>query len=95
MIVRISGEGQYELDDGEAVRLDELDTALSRALHEKDEGAFDALLAQTIAHVKDRGKPVPARQVVPSAIVVPPGDVTLAEAERFFTDEGPMEPLPA
>jgi len=32
---------------------------------------------------------------VPSDIIVPPEDVSMDEAQQFFTDEGLMQPLPA
>ena len=47
MIVRISNEGQYRLDDGHHHRLDELDDAVVAAVAANDENdfqvAFEAL----------------------------------------------------
>jgi hypothetical protein len=95
VIVRISGTGQYELDDAGVRKLDELDTKLTNALHSGQEREFHQLLHETIQFVQQNGKEVPDDTVVPSDVIVPPEDVTLAEAQNFFTDEGLMQPLPA
>ena len=94
MIVRISSVGQYELDDDAVTTLDKLDTRLTEALHAGNESEFHAALHETISFVQ-RGKEVPHDQLVPSDVVIPPDDITLAEAKDFFTDEGLMAPLPA
>lgn len=95
MIVRISGQGQYELDDAGTRKLDELDSRVTDALQNGREEEFHQALAETIKFVCDNGKVVPATTVVPSDVIVPPDDITLEEAKGFFTDEGLMEPLPA
>lgn len=95
MIVRISGMGQFRLDDNAVKQLDALDTRLTDALNEQNEEEFRATLAETIQFVQESGTEVPDTEVVPSEVIVPPEDVTLAEARDFFTDEGLMAPLPA
>lgn len=95
MIVRISGEGQYELDDAAVHKLDELDTKLTDAVHSGNVEEFHKLLHETITFVQGSGAPVPDDQVVPSEVIIPPDDVSLDEARNFFTDEGLMAPLPA
>ena len=95
MIVRISGTGQFELDDSGVRELDRLDTDLSEALHASQEDKFHQLLAQTIAFVREHGKSVADDRVVGSEVIIPPEDVTMEEAQQFFTDEGLMAPLPA
>ena len=95
MIVRISGTGQFELDDSGVRELDRLDTDLTAALNANDADRFHALLAQTIAFVKDEGSEIADDRIVGSEVIIPPDDVTLQEAHQFFTDEGLMAPLPA
>jgi hypothetical protein len=95
VIVRVSGIGQYELDDDGVRKLDELDTALTNALNAGQEDEFHRALAATIEFVCGTGKSLSDDRVVPSDVIVPPEDVTLEEAQSFFTDEGLMEPLPA
>jgi hypothetical protein len=95
VIVRISGVGQYELDDDGVHKLNDLDTALTDALHASREDEFQSLLQQTIEFVENQGKEVGLDRVVPSDVIVPPADITMTEAQQFFTDEGLMQPLPA
>jgi hypothetical protein len=95
MIVRVSGVGQYELDDTAAHRLEELDRTLTEAVHGGDEEKFHTLLKQTIAFVEENGTEVPHDTVRPSDVIIPPDDISLPEAQRFFEDEGLMHPLPA
>jgi hypothetical protein len=95
VIVRISGVGQYELDDNAVHKLNELDSALTDALHASQEAEFHDLLKQTIQFIQDEGTEVGLDRVVPSDVIVPPADVTMAEAQQFFTDEGLLQPLPA
>lgn len=96
MIVRISGEGQYELDDSAAHRLEALDGRLTDALHAGDERDFHQHLHEVISFVREEGKPVARDQVVPSQVIIPPDDVTMAEAQTFFSDDGQhMHPVSA
>jgi len=95
VIVRISGTGQFELDDSGVRELDRLDTALTEALQSNQQEKFREVLAQTIAFVRDHGASVADERVVGSEVIIPPEDVTMEEAQQFFTDEGLMAPLPA
>lgn len=95
MIVRISGVGQYELDDDAVRRLDQLDTALTEALDAGNEEEFRRQLSATIELIQQSGRSVSGDRVVPSEVIVPPDDISLDEARGFFTDEGLMQPLPA
>jgi hypothetical protein len=95
VIVRISGTGQFELDDAGVRELDRLDTDLTSALNARDEQSFHRLLAETIQFVRRSGSPVAADRVVASEVIIPPEDTTMDEAQQFFTDEGLMAPLPA
>jgi hypothetical protein len=95
MIVRISGTGQFDLDDASVAKLHELDAELTAAMSAHDEQRFHSILASIVALVRDKGKPVDHDTIVPSDVIVPPEDITLEEAHRFFTDEGLMHPVPA
>lgn len=95
MIVRVSGTGQFELTDEGIHKLDEMDTALTAAIETGDAARFQDLLHATIAFVRSNGNPVGHERVVPSDVIIPPEDVDIHEARRFFTDEGLMAPLQA
>jgi len=88
MIVRISGEGQFRLADSESERLNELENTVATTVEggrEQDfQGAFDALLD----YVRQAGEPVPDDELESSDVILPPSDMTFAEAGREFTGEG-------
>jgi effector-binding domain-containing protein len=95
MIVRISGDGQYELDNSGAQKLEDLDRDLTSALHAGQEKEFHQHLHSIISFIQEQGKELGMDTVVGSDVIVPPEDITMEEAQRFFTDEGLMHPLPA
>lgn len=95
MIVRISGLGQFELDDSAAHRLHELDKAILAAIENEQEEEFHRQLHSAITFIQETGKPVGHDRVVPSDVIVPPEDVSLDEAKAFFTDDTHLTPLPA
>ncbi|MGI8826896.1 MAG: PspA-associated protein PspAA [Chloroflexota bacterium] len=95
MIVRISGTGQFRLDDDASHRLDEIDKALTHAIETQEEQSFHRLLHEAVEFVRSNGTPVPNDQIPASDVVVPPEDIDLEEARRFFTDEGLMAPVSA
>ena len=79
MIVRILGEGQYELDEAHAASLDSLDKELLAALEGDDEAAFHKVLEQLITKVRTEGSAVAADRFVPSDLTLPPERATLEE----------------
>lgn len=95
MIVRVSGLGQFELGDEATHRLEALDIELTAALHASEESEFHRLLHQTIEFVRNTGTEVPHERVVPSQVVIPPEDVTMQEAQSFFTNEDLLHPVQA
>jgi hypothetical protein len=88
MIVRISGEDQYRLDDSESDRLNELDRAVGAAAEGADEDAFHASLTALLDFVRSRGSVVGDDELESSDAILPPADITLAEAAREFSGEG-------
>jgi PspA-Associated protein len=88
MIVRISGEGQFDLADGESGRLNELEQEVVAAVAAEDEDAFTRSLAALLDHVRAVGAAVPDDALEPSQVILPPSDTSLAEASREFSGEG-------
>ena len=87
MIVRILGEGQYRLADGESERLNAVDDRVMAAAQAGDEDAFRIALGELVALVR-AGDPVPAEELLPSDAVIPAPDADLVESERLLSDEG-------
>ena len=88
MIVRIAGEGQFELPDGDAERLNELDNAAVAAVEGGDEAKFQELWTQMLGVVASDGTEVAEDELVESDVILPPRDVSFAEAAGEFTGEG-------
>jgi len=88
MIVRISGEDQYRLDEDVHDRLHELDSAVVTALHTGDEASFKAAFVELLDFIRARGARVGDDEIENSDLILPPADITLAEAEEEFTGEG-------
>jgi hypothetical protein len=88
VIVRIAGEGQFKLPDGDAERLNELDNRAVSAVEEGDEVGFGELWSQMLELVKADGSAIADDELVESDVILPPRDITFAEAQGEFTGEG-------
>ena len=88
MIVRISGEDQYRLQDTDAERVNELESAVIASVDACDEAAFAQSFQALLEYVRGRGTPVDEDDLGTSDLILPPADVTLREASREFTGEG-------
>jgi hypothetical protein len=94
VIVRISNEAQYRLDDGLHQRLNELDDAVVAAVEGGDEDAFHASFEELLQIVRTEGVPLGDDDLEPSEIILPPADLTFVEAGEEFSGDG-LIPDPA
>ena len=94
MIVRISEEAQYELSDDLHDKLNELDDATVAAVDAGDEPAFRASFDALLTFVRTEGTAVADDDLFGSDVILPPADLTFAEAGADFTGEG-LVPDPA
>jgi len=88
MIVRILGEGQFEVPEAAVAELNELDAALEAAVEHNDDGAFRPALAALLARVREVGSPTEADDLRPSELIIPQPDATMDEVRKLLTDEG-------
>lgn len=88
MIMRILGEGQYDVADAYLVRLNQLDSALQEAADADDETAFAAALSALLDAVRSLGTPVPAERITPSDLVLPDETNGLPQVQELLSDEG-------
>jgi hypothetical protein len=88
MIVRISGEGQYKLPDADAERLNELDNRAVTAAENGDEAGFQELWQQMLALVESDGEHMADDELAESNVILPPRDISFAEAQGEFTGDG-------
>jgi hypothetical protein len=96
VIVRISNETQYRLDDSHHHRLDELDDAVVAAVERDDEDAYHASFEELLQFVRTQGSELPEDDLEPSEYILPPADLTFPEAREEFNGEGlipdPVQP---
>jgi hypothetical protein len=88
MIVRILGEGQFEVPESAVDALNELDGALETAVERKDEAAFRPALTALLARVREVGSPTKADDLRPSELIIPQPDATMDDVRKLLTDEG-------
>jgi hypothetical protein len=88
MIVRISGEDQYRLADDRTARLNELDNAVITACRGGDEEGFHKTFAELLDYVRSNGERVGDDELEGSDLILPPPDLSFAEAASEFTGEG-------
>ncbi len=88
MIVRVSGEDQYRLAEEDVARLNELDNAVVAAVDGRDEQGFAQAFATLLDHVRTKGTRVGDDELEGSDLILPPPDLSLAEAGAEFTGEG-------
>jgi hypothetical protein len=89
MIVRVMEEDQYRLDEGEGVQFEQLDQALLAAVRADDHLQFMTARDALLAFVREHGDKVGFSEIIPSDVVVPAEDITLAEAKTLLIDETP------
>ena len=88
MIMRILGEGQYEVTEEHMNLLNELDAALQSAADAGDEVAFTTALSALLDAVRSLGTPLPDEQITPSDLVLPDADTSLTQVRALLSDEG-------
>ena len=88
MIVRISGEGQFSIDDAATAELNRLDSELEAAVNRNDEAAFTAALHGLLEQVRAQGSALPADTLEPSDLILPPEDASMDEVREMLTEEG-------
>ena len=88
MIVRILGEGQFEVPDSALDGLNELDEDIIRAIESGDEAAFRRDLDGLLDRVRNVGTPVADDYLGASDLMLPAGDSTLEEVRSLLGDEG-------
>jgi len=88
MIVRISGEGQYELADEDRDRLNQLENAVVAVVESGRQEGFEASYQALMDFVREAGAPVGEDELEGSDVILPPADTTFAEAGSEFTGEG-------
>jgi hypothetical protein len=88
MIVRIIGEGQFDVPDEHLGELNKLDDALADAVEGGDPGTFRTALESLLASVRTQGSELPDDYLGPSELVLPGPDATIDEVRAVLGEEG-------
>lgn len=91
MIIRIMGEGQYEVDSCLLDQLNVIDNRIVDHVSQGRQKEFKEDLRKLITAVKENGKPLDAKEIIKSDVIVPPKDLTFEEAKDVFTGYGLIE----
>ncbi|MEV8631890.1 hypothetical protein AB0395_09555 [Streptosporangium sp. NPDC051023] len=88
MIVRIMGEGQIEIAEGDLDVLNALDGELEAAIAAGDEDSFRSRLHDLLDKVRHVGKALPDDSLEPSELILPPADASMDEVREMLGNEG-------
>ena len=88
MIVRILGEGQYDLDDHALDALNGLDSQLEQAVESGDEEMFRTALHGLLSAVRASGTHHAPDTLDESDLILPPPDATIHEVRELLGDDG-------
>ncbi len=88
MIVRILGEGQYDVSDAALARLNALDAVVEQAVEAGDEEAFSAALGELLESVRTVGVAHPLDSLDESDLILPTSDATLDDVQHLLQGDG-------
>ena len=88
MIIRILGEGQYDVADDAIAGLNTLDDTLEQAVETGDDASFTESLAGLLAAVRGAGTRLADDSLEDSDLILPPSDATIDEVRAMLTGEG-------
>ncbi len=88
MIVRILGEGQYDLSDESVAALNGLDARVESCVEAGDEDEFHTALAALLDGVRAAGAERGADSLEPSDLILPMSDASLAEVRDMLSGDG-------
>ena len=86
MIVRILGEGQWEVPDSAIADLNALDDQVEQAVAQQDEAKLAVALTALLDEVRSVGTAVPDDQILDSALILPDVGSSLADVEALLAE---------
>jgi hypothetical protein len=88
MIVRILGEGQFDVPEDTLEGLNDLDDSLVSAMDGGDAAAYAEALQALLAGVRGGGERLPDDYLGPSELVLPGADASMDEVRALLSEEG-------
>jgi hypothetical protein len=91
MIIRIMGQGQFEVKSSLFDDLNKIDNKIVEYVQKGNEKGYKKSLADLIGIITREGQMVDNKELVESDVIVPPADMTLEEARQVFRGKGIFE----
>ena len=88
MIIRILGEGQFDVPEDALERLNGLDAAVEQGVESGDREAFSKALAALLSGVRDHAVPHEEGTLDSSDLILPHADATLEEVRDLLSGDG-------
>ena len=88
MIIRIMGEGQYNVKSSQFDKLNKIDNKIVEYVQKGDEKKYKKGLADLIGLIHREGIQLDNEDLIESDVIVPPADMTLEEARQVFRGTG-------
>ncbi len=88
MIIRLLGEGQFQLSGKDLDVLNEVDNQIVEALANSDQPRFASLMNQLCELVQHHGTRLPPEEIRESDLIIPHPESTMEEVREMFSEEG-------
>lgn len=88
MIIRIMGQGQFQVPSSLFDDLNKIDNKIVEYVQKGNEKGYKKGLADMIELIHREGKKVSDKELFESDSIVPPADMTLEEARQVFKGSG-------
>ena len=88
MIVRILGEGQFDLSDADLDALNALDASVEAAVEAGDEATFREALSALLDSVRSHGSVHDVNALDESDLILPHGEATIDEVRELLGGDG-------
>ena len=88
MIIRILGEGQFDVPEESVDRLNSLDEAVEKSVEAGDRDTFSGALAALLDAVRDSAVPHEAGTLDTSDLILPHAEATLEEVRDLLSGDG-------
>lgn len=88
MIVRILGEGQWQLEDSAVADLNDLDAEVERAVGADDQAELSAALNRLLDEVRSNGRQLSDDDLHDSDLILPGADATIEDVRSLLNPTG-------
>lgn len=93
MIIRIMGEGQWEVPDSDLSIFNEIDGQVEHAVTTGSQTELTAALSQLVATVKAHGRPIADEEITDSDLIIPDEAATVEEVSHLLAENASGEGL--